>query len=442
MVSFNLPHPYIPAHALDNCQYPTVLVKFREILVKSQRNNSPRMRGTESTLPSPVKEQDKVIEIQNGGSQRTFSNSSRTSMDSTGSNSMERPVATDTTMVTPSLIPNGHVFSGEVEERMSHDSHVTPHDPALMRTPSPRPLGTDAESTATTLDGERSQPSAQRDSTSSDLTVGGGRQCSESSHTPHQNGGHLSSVDDSVFLAGPGQGFNDASKASGDKVDDDSRHRSHTDSQEQAQARERINRSLIRRATASGLVAIPDNSTPSIHSSQFSQGSGTSMMRRHTGNMGPNAGSMRVKMRPNPSANLSLRQKKVRKTSTGIVSPVHNPNLKVLKVILAGSDLLVCHMAKAYAHLQLEEPNLLSGLEVRFYHIPLSRASMAHWQLPELSLASQQAGADLPEPMAEQVDTSGNDVHIGRFLAHMDSWYERNVMLTVHHTLRLLPSVS
>ena len=49
---------------------------------------------------------------------------------------------------------------------------------------------------------------------------------------------------------------------------------------------------------------------------------------------------------------------------------------------------------------------------------------------------------DLPEPMLEQLDMSGNDIHIGRFLAHMDSWYERNVMLTVHHTLRLLPSVS
>lgn len=446
-MSFGLPPPYIPTLALENCQYPTVLVKFRDILMKSQRKNSPQMQGTESTLASPMRGEDKVIKIQNGGSQRTFSSSSRTSMDSTGSNSMERPGTTET----PSSIPNGHVVSGEaVEEGVSHDSqvtshdsHVTSHDPALVRTPSPRPLGTDAGNADTTLGGERSQPSAQRDSTSSDPTVGVGRQSSESpepTHTHQQNGGRSSSVDDSVFSTGHGQDFSDMSKTSDDKVSNDNRDRSHTDIQEQAQAREKMKRSmLIRRATASGLVAIPDNSTPSIHSSHFSQGSGSSMARRYTGSM---SGSMRVKMRPNPSANLSLRQKKVRKTSTSIMSPVHNPNLKVLKIILAGNDLLVCHMAKAYASIQLEEPNLLSGMEVRFYHIPLSRASMAHWQLPELSQASQQAGADLPEPMTEQVDTSGNDVHIGRFLAHMDSWYERNVMLTVHHTLRLLPSVS
>ncbi len=50
--------------------------------------------------------------------------------------------------------------------------------------------------------------------------------------------------------------------------------------------------------------------------------------------------------------------------------------------------------------------------------------------------------AELPEPMFEQVDFSGNDVHMGRFLAHMDSWYERNLMMAVHHLLRLIPSVS
>ena len=47
-----------------------------------------------------------------------------------------------------------------------------------------------------------------------------------------------------------------------------------------------------------------------------------------------------------------------------------------------------------------------------------------------------------PEPMMEQFNTSGNDVHIGRFLAHMDSWYERNLMIAAHHLLRLLPAVS
>lgn len=129
-----------------------------------------------------------------------------------------------------------------------------------------------------------------------------------------------------------------------------------------------------------------------------------------------------------------------------------NPATRLVKVMLAGNDRLVSHTAKAYAHLQMDEPNLLSGLELQFYYIPLSRASLIHSQFPELARASLGAGmpggggggafSDLPEPMFEQVDMSGNDVHIGRFLAHMDSWYERNVMMSVHHLLRLIPCVS
>ena len=423
---FSLPPPYIPTHALDNCQYPTVLTKFRDILVKAQKKNSLETQGKES-LPTSATKEGNVVN--GGGSHRTFSNSSQTSIDSTGSSSMEQ----SGTPEKHSSIPNGHVVNGEkVEDGKSHDSHVTSHDPALIRTPSPRPVGTNAGNNSTALNGERDHPSA--DSTSGNSTIGNGR---EPVHTRQMSGENRRSVDDSVFPSSPGQEVSD-------KASVYSKDRSHENDQEQAQVRKSP---LIRRATVpSNFMAKLNSSSPVQSSLQFSQGSnafGTSS-QKYTGvrSMSINPGSMRVKMRPNPSANPSLRHKKVRKTSAGIVTPVQNPNLKILKIVLAGNDLLISHMAKAYAYLQLEEPNLLSGMEVRFYYIPLSRASVAHWQLHELSMASQLANGDLPEPMLEQLDMSGNDIHIGRFLAHMDSWYERNVMSTVHHTLRLLPSVS
>ena len=423
LFSFSLPPPYIPTHALDNCQYPTVLAKFRDILVKAQKKNSLETQGKES-LPTSSTKGDNIVN--GGGSQRTFSNSSQTSIDSTGSSSMEQSG-------TPEKIPNGHIVSGEkVENGGSHDSHVISHDPSLMRTPSPRPVGTDAGNNTTTLNGERDHPNAA--STSGNPTVGSGR---EPIHTHQLSWENRSSMDDSVFPSSPRQEVSDRTSVG-------SKDRSHENGQEQVQVKKRP---LIRRATIpSNFMSRTYNSSPVPTSLQFSQGSSTfaTSSQRYTGlrSMSINPGSMRVKMRPNPSANLSLRQKKVRKTSAGIVTPVQNPNLKILKIVLAGNDLLVSHMAKAYAYLQLEEPNLLSGMEVRFYYIPLSRASVAHWQLHEFSTASQMTNGDLPEPMLEQLDMSGNDIHIGRFLAHMDSWYERNVMLTVHHTLRLLPSVS
>ena len=121
------------------------------------------------------------------------------------------------------------------------------------------------------------------------------------------------------------------------------------------------------------------------------------------------------------------------------MSPLYKPNLKLLKIVLTGNDILVSHAAKAYAYLRIEEANLFAGLEVRFYHVPLSQVSTTYGQLPGIGTHSH---ADLPEPMLEPVDRDGSDIHIGRFLGHMDSWYERNVMQTVHHILRLLPPVS
>ncbi len=159
-------------------------------------------------------------------------------------------------------------------------------------------------------------------------------------------------------------------------------------------------------------------------------------------------GGGRVKIRANPSATISIKRKQ-RNSSVALLSPTHKNNLKLVKVVLTGNDVLVSHAAKAYCYLRCEEPNLLNGLDVRFYYVPLSRASLIHSlnsdsAPPTLSSSSSPSAtsSDLPEPMFEQIDTSGNDVHIGRFLSHMDSWYERNVMIATHHLLRLVPCVS
>lgn len=156
-------------------------------------------------------------------------------------------------------------------------------------------------------------------------------------------------------------------------------------------------------------------------------------------------GSLRsIQLRKSTSHSLSVKQRSRKTSTSAVVSPTHNPDLKLIKIVLTGNDILVSHTAKAYAYLQMEEPNLFSGIEMRFYHVPLSRASVLHGiDIGGSSLYSATPqNPDLPEPLLEQVNISGNDVHIGRFMAHMDSWYERNLMIAVHHLLRILPSVS
>ena len=147
-------------------------------------------------------------------------------------------------------------------------------------------------------------------------------------------------------------------------------------------------------------------------------------------------GSLKLLSGRRPSMALP-RKKKIPLAGAG--SPAHSslPRLRVLKIVLSGNDLLVCHTAKAYAYLLVEEPNLFVGLDIRFYHVPLSTASGADWQTRELNSAT-----DTLDAMLEQPNACGSDVNIGRYMSHLDSWYERNVALAVHHSLRLIPAVS
>ena len=155
--------------------------------------------------------------------------------------------------------------------------------------------------------------------------------------------------------------------------------------------------------------------------------------------MGPSGtGSVRVKHRRNPTATQSLKRSKKSSTITAAIVPHDRSRVKILKVVLAGDDNLVSNAARAFAQLRTQEPNLFLNLDVQFFHIPLSERTGQ-------SNGKQQASnvGELPEPANEKDGGDiGDDVLLGRYLAHMDSWYERNVMMAVHNALRLVPYVS
>ena len=156
-------------------------------------------------------------------------------------------------------------------------------------------------------------------------------------------------------------------------------------------------------------------------------------------------GSIRgVKSRANPSNSIKLNAKKAQSITASILSHGNtNTKVKVLKIVVAADDHVVANVAKAFTHLRIKEPNLFWNLEVEFHYIPLSQASSGWAILNDVCRITQSSSGEPPEPANEnRYQESGGDVLFGRYLAHMDSWYEQNVMLAVHNTLRLLPSVS
>lgn len=473
--SFALPSPYIPTHALENCQYPTVLAKLRDILVKAQQSHSPQIPVTP---PTPLVIDGSLSDSQRGStvtSPRTFSSSSRTSMDSTGSSTMDHERD-----ATASQLPNGHVTSQESNDDIetptaeplpaltkSREDHVISPDSGHVTSPDLlSPQGRLRESVSSQPEGESShvrhssedQGVSEREGSQSPHTPERRTEAEEkeekrgeeTSPTPQENGlESLSAIDDVI------------DKAFHDSLSQESCDSSGTDDTASLSSLEHRGQSLDDALMPLSQTKLPMERTkflvrrataPCIYTNRDRVSSfGTSTYKRNYTNLAGHKpsmrtvsnpmGSMRVKTRPNPSASLSLKRPKQTTISGSTLSPLHKPNLKLLKVVLAGSDVLVSHVAKAYAYFKCEEANLLGGLEVRFYHIPLSQASSAYGHLPEAQTGSHSI-TDLPEPMFESIDRSGNDVHIGRFLAHMDSWYEKNVVHTVHNILRLLPPVS
>ena len=384
--SFPLPPPHFHTHPLDNCQYPTVLVNIREVLIKSQQKATPKPERRKESLDevdakgplirrlTSTQEQDCTFPLTNGHSESHMMNG------------------------------GDRVNTGESHMTNGGD-HMMNGDDTVLK---------------------------MKESNSADLSQ------------------------DSVPL-------NDSPKTLAKSTSNDAISSStgeeerspEVDPSSQGSPGSKVKPPLGRRQTyhTGMLGARPDsrsNSSSSLTASLSGPG-----VRRYPSNAGSAAPSRSMSISGNPlqsSLRMQLKRKstsyslsvKSRSRKASVLSPTHKPNLKLVKVVLAGNDILVSHAAKAYAHLRMEEPNLFSGLELRFYYVPLSRASTLYGiEMGGASFGSTPPkNPELPEPMMEHIDTSGNDVHIGRFLAHMDSWYERNLMIAVHHLLRLLPFVS
>ncbi len=355
---FPLPPPHFHTHALDNIQYPTILVHFREILIKAQQKATPKVSRQECV---------EEIDYPKSPSIRKLNSS-----------------------IEESPLMNGH------QTMANGDDHVTDH----MTNGSIPPENEDVISANMSQDSCPSSPLKTLASSTSENNVQMEREerASQENSSPTQPKQHLERRQTYC------QGMIKPSRSN----------------------------SLCPTSTGSpGLKRYP------------SMSEGRSSTRSMSISSNPLVNLRTQLKRKSTSYNLSVKRQS-RKTSTTVLSPTHKPSLKLVKIVLAGNDIMVSHTAKAYAHLRMDEPNLFSGLDIRFYHVPLSRASTIYGiDMGGASVSSTpQPNPELPEPMIEQFNTSGNDVHIGRFLAHMDSWYERNLMIAVHHLLRLLPAVS
>ena len=399
-------------------QYPTILTKLREILIQCQQKKSPRISHvkleereeengrSEVTSPMVSDSTTKVVPT------RTFSSSSQTSVDSTGSANLERDHGDASTVGNGvKKIGSGHVEShmtnGEADQKAKEGtSHMT--------------NGIDhvTEDVDHMTNGDKRRPCSVPDGDAVFPDISTSLSPSNSASTTEGMNGHGSEKD------------------------------SPSSPQSPVPPRKAL---LTRRMTCPSGMINQRNSllTSSVggasplgrrYANAAQQIAGRTMSITAGGGGISSLGSGRVKIRANPSASISIK----RKQRNSSVAGLPQTNLKLVKVVLAGNDILVSHAAKAYCYLRCEEPNLLTGFDVRFYYVPLSRASLIHSLNPEplYPAPSSATPTDLPEPLFDQVDNSGNDVHIGRFLSHMDSWYERNVMLATHHILRLVPSVS
>ena len=395
-------------------------MNLREILVKCQRKSTPRISKFH-TQPSIVEDQTTNIGnggvgLTNGTNIRPLSRSSNTSLDSTGSNHIHDQE------VAPDAHVSSHVTNGV--------DHVT---------------SCDAGSTAV-VNGERETETVEQNGRPNDLPgLGDNIDSLETlsqkldTEPPRMINGSPKTMTTSNSSDGIVRQLRDLESLSQDE--DMPIPKAKLLTRRQTYHTGMLPNASERASLAKSLSSIANSPSNRRYTNVAGQPQGRTMSISG-GNM---MGSLRgIQLRKSTSHSLSVKQRSRKTSTSAVVSPTHKPNLKLVKVVLTGNDILVSHTAKAYAYLRLEEPNLFSGLEMRFYHVPLSRASAIHGiDIGGASLYSAATqNPDLPEPLFEQVNMSGNDVHIGRFLAHMDSWYERNLMIAVHHLLRILPSVS
>lgn len=148
-----------------------------------------------------------------------------------------------------------------------------------------------------------------------------------------------------------------------------------------------------------------------------------------------------VTQRGNPTAYNTLRIGRSQSLSASFKPRQRSSKIKKVHIILAGNDTLLCNTAKAFTHLRIREPNLFCNMDIGFHYIPLSKASSGWVKVHEGGGASSLG--DLPDPGNELCkEETGKDVLVGQYLSHVDSWYEQNVMLSVHNCLQLLPDDS
>lgn len=488
--SFVTPPSYIHPHLLDNIQYPTVLNRIRETLIMCRQKATPaEQRRGRGGAQSPG-DMNRVIEVvSKKKTRRSISSSSQTSLDSTGSSETKQTDALDESKSSPTdgvaaaaTTTVAHMTNGDSSHMTNGDGHVTANGDDVHVTNN----GDDCTSVDTTKSSspssEKKRPSSLHGIQSLDSNSRGS--CSNSEDTPHSCD-RLSLMSDDISetsLDNPalrrpataGGGGNNSSSEPSPRL---------LARRMTCPSNMQVKRSSILTSNSLTSATSPTSRRYSNVASQMkgvgAGGRSNSLQRTAVSLSGSGMGgsistNSRVKMRRNPSGmNHSIKRRASILTSTSssssLTSSASSNAAKVIKILLAGNDRLLSNAAKAYAHLQVEEPNLVSSLDLRFYYVPLSRASLLYSQHPELALRSSlpsqmsmssggggvggggsssalplSSGAsfELPEPMFEQIDLSGNDVHIGRFLGHMDSWYERNLMMAVHHLLRLLPSVS
>lgn len=383
--SFPLPPPYMPVHQLESVNLATVMDKMREILNRLQERPIPPGNNDSSSL---------LASYPMGSITYQRPALSQTSLDSTGSGALlETSSATE--------VPNG------IGPRSSFE---------LTSISEQWNGGGGGESRVNGSALRPTSPAAKSDPGISVLQVR-----RHSSHTP----AHSADV----------EGFNsqDDTSDTSSRTSEEATSRFSTDS---PRGRPILERRHTENFSSSGGHHLPARRSTlgkvqmgSYSNQAVSPVSGT--------------GSLRVKQRANPSNSLRLKNRRIQPVTAVLSGPPGKS--RTIKFVIAGDDDMLSNAAKAFTQLRSKEPNLFWGLDIEFHYLPLSQASsgLSGGVLSSsTSLGSSTGLIDLPEPANENKSPElGGDVLIGRYLSHMDSWYEQNVMLAIHNVMRLLPNV-
>lgn len=440
--SFALPVPYTQAHALSSSDMDVVSVKLKEVIVKCQQQDQ---------RPHSVLDHSRSVDRPHMLTSSLFSDSSSTTLtngagtgDQVTSPDFDRAISPTSDSLSTSLDdPDGMRCSSALSKNSTQSEDTgLPSSDLIQRDPCcalPKKGSVSRESSKSPDSSKYNGRTDTPDETSSkDSSLVGSRRGSKAdmSKSIQDTDMYIDSVFDLDVSA---EEACDTPKAESKlfrkgSMDTASRDLSIYSTESAA----RKPHPLLKRRDTELSIRTPLDSKPVAIIGRSGEGSLKS--KRYASISAGSGGTLRgVKPRSNPTATLSMKKVKRPELSTGVFSPAKKVNTKMLKLVLAGNDCLVSSVAHAYCHLLLTEPSLFSGLEILFYYIPLCQASTIYGHTGEIPQMG--TNADLPEPFCATTDLTGNTIHIARFLSYLDSWYERNVMLAVHNTLRIIPTV-